>query len=238
MNTKSNLVLGAALFTFALAACTGGGEVTDGSDNASPSPSGASSSASSSPSSPSSPSAPSSNGPSTQQDAGTDSAVNNPITPARIAYQCQGPSAPTTNVVCIETAEGHAGETIDLEVHLIRTASCGPAEYAFGSFKIDAAKFEIMNKDYQPDCLSRDAYASSDPGIDIISWQAFDKSVAPADCTASAGVGKVDVIKLHIKPGTPAGDYDLPFETSELLGGGPGCGGVFLHVASKVRVLP
>ena len=231
MNTKSNLALGAALFTFALAACTGGGEVVDGTENASPAPSSSSSSPAPSPSS-------SSNVPSSQQDAGSEGAANDPIEPARIALQCSGPSAPTTNVICIETAEGHAGETVDLEVHLVRTASCGPAEYATGSFRIDPAKFEVMNEDDQPDCLLREQYPSSDPTIDIVSWQAFDRSVAPADCTASAGEGKVDVIKLRIKPGTPAGDYDLPFETSELLGGGPGCSGVFLHVASKLRVLP
>lgn len=235
MNLKSNLVVGAAFFTFALAACTGGGEVTDGSDNASPSPSAPSSS-----STQSSPSPSSSNGGATNQGSGPSSPTQptQPTTPARIAYQCQGPQAPTTNVVCIETAEGHAGDTIDLEVHLVRSAACGPAEYAFGSFKIDSSKFELMNKDNQPDCLSRDAYAGSDPNTDVVSWQAFDRSIAPATCTASAGVGKVDVIELHIKPGTPAGDYDLPFETSELLGGGPGCSGVFMHVASKVRVLP
>lgn len=142
-------------------------------------------------------------------------------------------------MICLETAEGHAGDIVDLEVHLIRTAACGLAEYAMGSIAIDPAKFEVVNRDFQPDCLQRDQSPSfSDPTMDVISWQAFDRSVAPAGCTASAGIGKVDVIKVRIKPGTPAGDYDLPFETSELLGGGPSCSGVYLDVAGKIRVLP
>lgn len=233
--TKSNLFLGVSLFAFALTACTGADDAAPnaGSSHASESESsGGMQSAPPSPS-PSSPNLP------THADAGTD-APTAPITPTRtLALQCQGPQAPTDNVICLETAEGRAGDIVDLEVHLIRTAACGPAEYAMGAIQIDPSKFEVVNRDYQQDCLQRDQYTSfSDPNVDVIAWQAFDKSVAPADCTASAGVGKVDVIKVRIKPGTAAGDYDLPFETSELLGGGPGCSGVFLDVAGKIRVLP
>ena len=232
VTTKSNLFLAATLAAFALTACAGSDDTAPGAGA-----SNANEGASPKQTKAASPSASSPSVPATNPTAGT----NTPTapTPTRIALQCTGPQAPTTNVICLETAEGRAGDTVDLEVHLVRTAACGPAEYAFGSFQIDPAKFEIMNRDNQPDCLQRDQYTSfSDPNVDVITWQAFDKSVAPASCTASAGVGNVDVIKVRIKPGTAAGDYDLPFESSELLGGGPGCSGVSLHVASKIRVLP
>ena len=237
--TLSNLLFGTTLFACALTtACTGGDEPTSTPGALHASSSGSSGEAGSAPSSEPS----SSTGSASEPDAGTTTPTT-PTTPTRptrtLAVQCQGPQAPDCNAVCLETAEGRAGDIVELEVHLLRTASCGPAEYAMGAIQVDPAKFEIMNPDSRPDCLERAQVPSfSDPTIDVISWQAFDRSVAPADCTASAGVGKVDTIEVRIKPGTPAGDYELPFETSELLGGGPGCSGVFLDVAGKIRVLP
>lgn len=234
--TTSNLFFGATLFAFALTGCFGG-ETPAAPTADTLEPSGAADEANNTktpPTAPATSSAPSAPAPPSSvpnQDAGA---------PTRtLALQCQGPQAPTRNAICLETAEGRAGDVVDLEVHLLRTAACGTAEYAMGVIQIDPSKFEIVNSDNQPDCLLREQSASlSSPNLDVISWQVFDRSVAPATCTASAGIGKVDIIKVRIKAGTPAGDYDLPFETSELLGGGAGCSGVFLDIAGKIRVLP
>lgn len=162
------------------------------------------------------------------------------IPPARtLALHCTGPSAPSGPVICLENAEGHAGDVVDIEVHLVRPDSCGTADYATATFDVDPARFELANPDDQPSCLQRSTSPSfSDPALNAVVWQAFGKSSAPAGCTASAGVGKVDTLELRIKPGTPAGDYEMKVVTSELLGGGPACTGVFLDVSGTVRVLP
>jgi hypothetical protein len=233
--TFSKLFLGTTLFAFATAACTGGEDAAPIA--AASHPAGTAGETTTPPSSPSlnpspAPSSTSSNGPATSQDAGI------PVPTRTLALHCQAP-VPNGNAVCLETAEGHAGDVVDLEVHLLRPAACGTAEYAMGNIQVDPTKFEITNADYQQDCLKREqSPVVGNPSLDVIFWQAFDRSVAPTSCTASAGVGKVDVIKVRIKPGTPPGDYDLPFENSELLGGGPGCSGVFLDVAGMIRVLP
>lgn len=226
MNTLHSKQILAATFTaFALTACSG-------ADDASPSADSTQASNGESPSDGT-----------TQGTSNQEPGANAPDVPThtRIALQCQGPQAPNSNVVCLETAEGRAGDVIDLEVHLVRTAACGPADYAMGYIQIDPSKFELVNADDQQDCLRREQVQSfSDPDFDLIGWQAFGTK-APAGCSTAAGIGKVDVIKVRIKPGTAPGDYELPFETSELIGGvgsDPDCSGVFLDVAGKIRVLP
>lgn len=237
MNVTSKLFLGATLVAFTLTACAGGDDTSSSGVTGGAPEANGSASSTENPPPPAAAATPPSNAPPSSPGPGS----NPPPPPARtLALQCQGSQAPTDSRVCLETAEGRAGDVLDLEVHLLRASGCGLAEYAAGSILIDPTKFELVNPDSQPDCLHREQSVSSgDPDLDSIFWQAFDHTTAPPSCTASAGTGKVDVIKVRIKPGTPAGDYDLPFESSEIIGGaGAGCSGVFLDVAGKIRVLP
>lgn len=141
--------------------------------------------------------------------------------------------------VCLETAEGRAGEIVELEVHLLKDdgESCRFANEAWGLIEIDPSKFELANDADQLDCTTRHQIPDV-PGTDLITWQRFGDG-AIQGCQAPAGIGKVDVIKVKIKDGVAPGDYDLGWQGSELFGAGPAaCLGTNNHIGGSIRVLP
>jgi hypothetical protein len=141
-------------------------------------------------------------------------------------------------LVALETAEGKAGDVVDLEVYLVGNDTCTNGNEGYGLIRFDRTYFELVNPVSQVDCTTRSQIPdSNNPGKDLITWQKFGNGSIAA-CPNPVGLGKVDVIKVRIKPGTPPGDYSFGWETSEFWGGTPACDVMGSHVGSEIRVLP
>lgn len=161
--------------------------------------------------------------------AGNDAGASQP---APIARHCAG----SGKGICLDTDEAPAGEVVELDVVLAPSSSC-TVDQAYGRLIIDASKFELVNVADQVDCTSRHQVQlpSQTNGDELITWQKFGGG-AIAGCPDPVAAGKVDVIRVRIKPGTPPGDYEIAWETSELLGAS--CFVTDDHHAGKIRVLP
>lgn len=164
-------------------------------------------------------------------DAGTDA---KPITPS-IARQCSG--SVVDPIVCTENVQGRAGEIVDVELHLLGSTTCNEAFEAGGRMVFDTARFQLMNEVEQIDCRTRRLTAGATPGTSEIMWNAFGANVI-AGCPNNLPLGKADVVKLRILPGTPPGDYVIGWSNSGFIGTTAECQKLAPGKTGIVRVLP
>lgn len=150
-----------------------------------------------------------------------------------IAKHCVGPLVDPD--LCIENVQGHAGETVHLDVYFLGTTAIDQAEEMGGHIFIDPSQVSVDNPADVMGCRTRRmSPAISNPSATVITWNAFGNNVVPG-CASMLAAGKIDTIELHIVPGTPPGDYKLDWEdvgivtTGNLFGKG---------MSGTLRVLP
>ncbi len=161
-----------------------------------------------------------------------------PILPPHVAIAKHCPAADAVPGLCLENAEGHAGETVSLEVHLVASANCDHANEASGRIFIDKTRFALANEEVG--CIWRHQIPDTfTPAFsnDLIEWKASGGG-NPATCVAPAGIGKVDVIQVKILPNTPPGDYELDWQDIRFWGDTYTCQSKDNFIAGKIRVLP
>jgi hypothetical protein len=235
MNT---LKFGFVLASLSLVACAG----ADGSPIELSQPSAAASaeapaapSSSAAPSASSTPTAPPSGGA-----ASAPAPAGGPSTPVRtMPLQCPTSSSwSSTALLCLETAEGKAGDVVELDVNLVPSTTCGAATDLYGVLEFDKTYFELANVEDQVNCTSRHQIADfNNPSHDVITWQKFGNG-SIAGCNGEIATGKVDTVKIRIKPGTPPGDYSIKWQLSEQIASTMACGAIDSDINSEVRVLP
>jgi hypothetical protein len=160
---------------------------------------------------------------------------DNPTSPSAepIAHHC--PATLTKPGTCLETAQGRAGDVVEVEVYFVPTASCLNATETYGRFTVDAKRFALENAVSHIDCRTRRAVEAKD-GKREISYQRQGKMNAL--CADPIGFGKIDVLAVRILPGTPPGDYPLTLDAAHVVGTAPGCDSHDVAVAGVIRVLP
>lgn len=157
--------------------------------------------------------------------------------PADIAKHCNVSSQ--TGDVCIENAEGHAGETIDVDVVLVGGLSCSLANEADGHIALDLVAFSVENQEEIVSCRTRVVGPDMNGTGTDLRWNAFGDHVVPG--CQDMPIGKVDTIKIKIAAGTKPGDYDLTWSSADFVGAlsGPStCTSTGVGIAGKIRVLP
>ena len=157
---------------------------------------------------------------------------------ATIATHCDTATSASVGL-CIENAEGHAGEVIDVPVYLLGSANCTDAMEASGHIVADANSFALANPVQQVDCVSRDYYAAPAAGTIEIMWNAFGAGSIGA-CPNDIVPGKLDTVKIEILPGTPPGDYALSWSDTTVAGNTMQCSafGASGGLPGTLRVLP
>lgn len=145
----------------------------------------------------------------------------------------------TTAALCIENAEGHAGDIVDVPIYFLATAACSDAYEANGHLVADANDFDLANPVQQVACVSRDYYAAPAPGTIEIIWNAFGGG-SVGGCPNDIAPGKLDTVKLEILPGTPPGDYPITWNDASVAGKTAVCSflGGSNGIAGTIRVLP
>jgi hypothetical protein len=213
-SNKQLLVLLASLFSIpTVVGCGGATEGVDPENNVTPAPSASSSSSSST--SQDDAGAPSSNKGTPAVDGGTsvtaDAGATTTTTPSA---NCSGITLNGPNL-CIENVSGHAGSIVSIPIDLLETTGCGDADEADGHLVLDSNFFQLANPAQQINCISRDLYAAPAPGTVEIMWDAFGPGQV-AGCTTDLQPGRLDMVQVEILPGTPAGDYDVTWSTSDI----------------------
>lgn len=141
--------------------------------------------------------------------------------------------------VCIENAQGHPGDVVDVDLVLLGSASCTMAGEANGHILFDTAHFTVDNQVEQVACRTRKV-GPGGSGSDDLMWDAFgDGSLG--GCPSTLPLGKVDTVKVKIAAGTPAGDYKLVWQGAAFIGamsGPPACTTIGLGQGGTLRVLP
>lgn len=170
-----------------------------------------------------------------QQDAQPAPDATN-VTP-QIAKHCN--VSPATPDVCIENAQGRAGETVSVEIHLVGDAkACNAANEAGGHILFDPNLMSVENPGEQISCRTRRVAPSIfTPGATVIQWDAFGPGTL-GGCTTDIPFGKVDVVEMRILPGTKPGDYELKFEDASYIGYTAPCTNIGGGIAGTLRVLP
>lgn len=144
--------------------------------------------------------------------------------------------------VCLENAQGRAGDVVEIAVVLLGGSGCAIANEANGRFSYDYARFEIQNPADVQECRTRRVGPDPvDPAKSSFFWGGFGENVVPG--CADIPIGRVDTIRLKIAAGTPPGDYDVTALEGGVVGG-PGtdvaCSdfGAASVVGGVIRVLP
>jgi hypothetical protein len=140
--------------------------------------------------------------------------------------------------VCIENVEGHAGDTIDVEVFLVGDTTCNTANEASGHIALDLKAFSVENQEEIVNCRTRMVGPNVSGGTDL-RWNAFGDHVV-SGCS-DIPLGKVDTIKVKVAAGTKPGDYKLTWSDAGFIGavGGPmQCSNTSGGMSGIVRVLP
>lgn len=218
---KTTTLLFASILPFTLAAIACGGSTpTDLQGSLPASSSSAANDAGPAPSS------------STTADAGADANVAPPL-----AKHCNGTVA--TADLCLENAQGRAGDIVDVEVYLVGSNTCTEAFEASGHVVADASHFELANPASQVDCITRDLFGAPAPGTTEIMWNAFGGG-SITSCPKNLTPGKVDVIKIKILPGTPPGVYPIRWNDAGIAAPASQCAvfGSSVGIGGSIRVLP
>jgi hypothetical protein len=155
-----------------------------------------------------------------------------------IATHCTNASTSSTDL-CIENAQGHAGDIVDVDVYFLGSTTCTDAYEANGHIVADAASFQLANPVQQVACISRSYYGAPAPGTIEIMWNAFGGG-AIQGCPNNIVPGKLDTVKIQILPGTPPGDYPITWTDGGIAGTTQQCAmfGAGVGIAGTIRVLP
>ena len=141
--------------------------------------------------------------------------------------------------MCIENAQGRAGDVVDVDVVLLSNPTCGAAGEASGHVVFDVTKLHVENEIDRIDCRLRLLGPDVDGKTDL-AWQAFGGGSFPG-CVADVPAGKVDTIEIEIAAGTPPGDYPLTWSNAGFIGhmNAPvDCTTIGQEIAGTLRVLP
>ena len=145
----------------------------------------------------------------------------------------------TSAALCVENAQGHAGDVVDVPIYFIGSTACTEAYEANGHLVADANSFALANPAQQVSCISRDYYGAPAPGTIEISWNAFGGG-SVGGCPNDIVPGKLDTVQIEILPGTPPGDYPITWNDPGVAGTTAQCGvfGPSAGIAGTIRVLP
>jgi hypothetical protein len=221
---KTHSLLAASLLPFALAAIACGGSAPTDLQSTPPSPSGSAANDAGP-------------APTTTTTPATDAGAPDANVAPPLAKHCGGTVA-TANL-CLENAQGRAGDVVDVEVHLVGSTTCTEAFEANGHVVVDAAHFQLANPADQVDCITRELFSAPAPGTTEIMWSAFGGG-SITSCPKNLTPGKVDVIKVKILPGTPPGVYPIRWSDAGIAAPASACAGFGSGVGidGTVRVLP
>ncbi len=144
--------------------------------------------------------------------------------------------------VCLENAQGHAGEVVDIDVYFVGSNTCTDALEVNGRFVADGSHFALANPIQQVNCVSRDLFGAPAPGTTEIMWNAFGAGAITA-CPNKLTPGKLDTVKVQILPGTPPGVYPIRWSDVGIAGSTSQCSlftqsGQSVGIGGQIRVLP
>lgn len=160
----------------------------------------------------------------------------NPNAPPALVKHCNVSSS--SMELCIENAQGHAGEVVDVDVFLLGSSACTEAFEASGRFSADASSFQLANPIQQVGCISRDFYGAPAPGTTEIMWNAFGGGAIQA-CPKNITPGKLDTVKIQILPGTAPGVYPITWTDSGVAAPATQCATFGTSgISGTIRVLP
>jgi len=142
-----------------------------------------------------------------------------------------GSAEPT---ICLENVTGRAGDVVDVEVHLLGTASCVELGQSHVDVLYDPTRFTLANPAGGiTNCRLRDPRNTPDAHV---YWHAFTKAAVGSSCPVSLPPGLTDVLKFQIAANVPPGDYKLATRGPHVSPPGP-CQGM-RGIDGTVRVLP
>lgn len=169
-------------------------------------------------------------------------AIDANVTPP-IAKHCNGTVG--TADLCLENAQGHAGEVVDVDVYFLGSNTCTDALEVNGRIVADGSHFALANPIQQVNCISRDFFGAPAPGTTEIMWNAFGGGAISA-CPNKLSPGKLDTVKIQILPGTPPGVYPITWNDAGIVApsSAPSSCSLFasngqtVGIGGQIRVLP
>ena len=168
------------------------------------------------------------------QDGGANGDASSDASTA-LPLHCNAPmSSPD---LCVENAQGHAGDVVSVDIYYVGTSSCSDAYEASGHLVADGSDFQLANPVQQVNCVSRDYYAAPAPGTIEIIWNAFGGG-SIGSCPNDLVPGKLDTVQIEILPGTPPGDYPITWNNASLPAPTQACSAFGNGVSGFIRVLP